>query len=69
MKVELKLPSLRVVEQSVPGTQSSKFKRSSGDRKLGIFLFFKVDCMAGALRAKSQVVYDEGGETDKTQTV
>lgn len=69
MKAELQLPSLRVVEQSVPSTETSKFKRSCGDRKLGIFPFLKVNGMAGALRTKSQVVYDEARETVKTPTV
>lgn len=54
MKAELKLPSLRVAEQNVPGAESSKFKRSCGDKKLGIFPFLKVNCISGALRTKNQ---------------
>lgn len=69
MKTELQLPCLRVIKQSVPGTESSKFKRPCGDRKLRIFPLLKVNCMAGALRTKNQVVYDEARDTGKTQTV
>lgn len=69
VKAELQLPSLRVVEQSVPSTESSKFKRSCGDGKLGIFPFLKVNGMAGALRTKSQVEYDEARKIVKTQAV
>lgn len=55
----MNLSRLRVVEQSVPAIGSNQFKGLEGDKKLDIFSVLKINGMAGALRTKSKVVYDE----------
>ena len=65
----MKLSSLRVVEQSVPGMGSSKFKNFEGIENSVYFHFLKVNYMTEAPRASNRVVYNEAREINKMQTM